>query len=122
MKIIRELRDELEKLRSEVRNGGGSNSAEVELYRQKLQETESLYKEMNQTWEERLATTQRILDERNRVGFPLPSFSSPRLFFLNFISVYLSLTHAPPFPLPLSPFSTTRNHPALSPSFFRAVT
>eukprot|EP00036_Acanthoecidae_sp_10tr_P019566 CAMPEP_0206302004 /NCGR_PEP_ID=MMETSP0106_2-20121207/8501_1 /ASSEMBLY_ACC=CAM_ASM_000206 /TAXON_ID=81532 /ORGANISM="Acanthoeca-like sp., Strain 10tr" /LENGTH=1711 /DNA_ID=CAMNT_0053732761 /DNA_START=15 /DNA_END=5147 /DNA_ORIENTATION=- len=66
-RIIRELREEVEKLKlslgvtTEVKN-----AADVAKLREALNENESLMAELNMTWEEKLETANKLLEERER--------------------------------------------------------
>ncbi|RDD36883.1 Kinesin-like protein KIF13A [Trichoplax sp. H2] len=76
-KIIRELREEVERLKSQLRGTGlpgpGSkremmgNPHEVAGLKEKLAESETLMKEMSLTWEQKLKNTERIHQERQEV-------------------------------------------------------
>eukprot|EP00051_Salpingoeca_urceolata_P023712 m.408038 g.408038 ORF g.408038 m.408038 type:complete len:1477 (+) comp20142_c1_seq2:683-5113(+) len=73
-KVIRELREELERLRASVGpggggsgGGGGADEAELLATKQKLQETESLIAEMSQSWEEKLRQTESVLAEKQKL-------------------------------------------------------
>ena len=71
-KVIRELQEELERLRSEVAHGGsGGDTEELQHMRDRLTETESLMKEMELTWEEKLKQTEQILLEKQKVSLAL---------------------------------------------------
>ena len=63
-KMVRELREELEMLRSQVGGGGGGavvGSAEHDEMQAKLLETEELMKSMNMSWEEKLKQSEQVL-------------------------------------------------------------
>ncbi|XP_025837390.1 kinesin-like protein KIF13A isoform X2 [Agrilus planipennis] len=60
-RIIRELRQEVETLKEMLKHATGS----PDIYK-KLNESEKLYKEMSQTWEEKLEKTERIQSERQQ--------------------------------------------------------
>ena len=78
-KLIRELREEIEKLRQiaagkipaggavdaggPASSGGGNAAADEELKRQ-LQESEELIKNLNKSWEEKLAEAERVKNEK----------------------------------------------------------
>jgi hypothetical protein len=71
-KLIRELREELERLRSEVGAGGGGGSGgatseEAELLKFKLLETEHLLEEMTMSWEDKLKRSQDVLNEHQKL-------------------------------------------------------
>ena len=69
-KMIRELREELELLRSQVGPGGGSagaTSEEALALREKLLETEGMLAEMTMSWEQKLAKSQDILAEHQKL-------------------------------------------------------
>lgn len=70
-RVIRELQEELERLRSEVGQFSKSDSEELLTTKAKLQETEALIEELNVSWEEKLKTTEKILEERKKVGFEI---------------------------------------------------
>ncbi|XP_019849545.1 PREDICTED: kinesin-like protein KIF13B [Amphimedon queenslandica] len=68
-KIIRELREEVEKLRQMMLlggggGGGGVSTAEMESLKEKLQISEGLMAEMTKSWEERLRETERLHRDR----------------------------------------------------------
>lgn len=69
-KAIRELKEEVEKLKELLRQGGsvpdGSFNGNTELI-DKLKESEYLYNEMNQTWEQKLKKTEEIHKERQKI-------------------------------------------------------
>ncbi|XP_065186816.1 kinesin-like protein KIF13B isoform X2 [Sycon ciliatum] len=75
-KVIRELREEVERLRSMIGGGGlpgdaalgltGASASEISELQDKLQISERLMKEMSLTWEQKLANTQKIAEERSR--------------------------------------------------------
>ncbi|XP_018578799.1 kinesin-like protein KIF13B isoform X2 [Anoplophora glabripennis] len=67
-RIIRELTQEVEALREMLRNATGSPVGDVQRVdiHQKLSESERLYKEVSQTWEEKLMKTERIQNERQQ--------------------------------------------------------
>lgn len=56
--MIRELREEVEKLRQMMM--GGNSSGEMDALREKLSISESLMAEMTKSWEERLRETERL--------------------------------------------------------------
>ncbi|EDV23279.1 uncharacterized protein TRIADDRAFT_50560 [Trichoplax adhaerens] len=60
-KIIRELREEVERLKSQLRGTGLPGPGK------KLAESETLMKEMSLTWEQKLKNTERIHQERQEV-------------------------------------------------------
>ncbi|XP_060516380.1 kinesin-like protein KIF13A isoform X2 [Cylas formicarius] len=67
-RIIRELRAELEALKEMLKHATGSpvgDTQRVDIH-QKLSESEKLYKEHTQTWEEKLIKTERIQNERQQ--------------------------------------------------------
>ena len=70
-RLIRELREELEALRKAAGSGGGggggADTAELEEYKHRLQETEGLLKEMTQTWEEKLKETESLLEQKQKL-------------------------------------------------------
>eukprot|EP00051_Salpingoeca_urceolata_P017722 m.244115 g.244115 ORF g.244115 m.244115 type:complete len:729 (+) comp19032_c2_seq1:344-2530(+) len=69
-RLIRELREELELLRAQVAQGGAAgdqdqtNDAELAQLRSTLEETEGFINELSESWEEKLAATQRVLLEK----------------------------------------------------------
>ncbi|XP_028137555.2 kinesin-like protein KIF13A isoform X1 [Diabrotica virgifera virgifera] len=67
-RIIRELTQEVEALREMLKHATGSPVGDVQRVdiHQKLSESEKLYKEMSQTWEEKLMKTERIQNERQQ--------------------------------------------------------
>ena len=71
--VIRELREELEKLRALVQSGvggeggGGVNPKEMAALQEKLRISEGLMAEMTKTWEQKLADTERIHQVREGV-------------------------------------------------------
>ena len=60
-RMIRELKEEVEMLREQLKN-----AAQSEQLRERLTESENLIKEMTQTWEERLRKTELIHQERQK--------------------------------------------------------
>lgn len=63
--MIRELREEVEKLRSQLTlagsgEGGGASPKELEALHEKLRLSEHLFSEMTMTWEQKLAEANRI--------------------------------------------------------------
>eukprot|EP00043_Microstomoeca_roanoka_P019278 m.215114 g.215114 ORF g.215114 m.215114 type:complete len:1342 (-) comp16972_c4_seq1:3575-7600(-) len=66
-RVIRELQEELERLRQEVGGGGKIDSQELEETRLKLRETEALIEELNMSWEEKLKATEHVLEERKKM-------------------------------------------------------
>ncbi|XP_050743557.1 kinesin-like protein KIF13B isoform X6 [Drosophila biarmipes] len=62
-RIIRELRHEVETLRSMLKHATGSPVGDVQ---DKLTESENLMKQISQTWEEKLVKTERIQNERQQ--------------------------------------------------------
>ncbi|XP_050313761.1 kinesin-like protein KIF13A isoform X2 [Anthonomus grandis grandis] len=67
-RIIRELRAEVETLKEMLKYATGSpvgDTQRVDIH-QKLSESEKLYKEVSQTWEEKLMKTERIQNERQQ--------------------------------------------------------
>ncbi|XP_070134106.1 kinesin-like protein KIF13A isoform X3 [Drosophila bipectinata] len=62
-RIIRELRHEVETLRSMLKHATGSPVGDVQ---DKLAESENLMKQISQTWEEKLVKTERIQNERQQ--------------------------------------------------------
>ncbi|XP_056646132.1 kinesin-like protein KIF13B isoform X4 [Diorhabda sublineata] len=67
-RIIRELTQEVEALREMLKHATGSPVGDIQRVdiHQKLNESEKLYKEMSQTWEEKLMKTERIQNERQQ--------------------------------------------------------
>ncbi|KAJ8950329.1 hypothetical protein NQ318_021189 [Aromia moschata] len=67
-RIIRELTQEVEALKEMLRNATGSPVGDIQRVdiHQKLSESEKLYKEVSQTWEEKLMKTERIQNERQQ--------------------------------------------------------
>ena len=67
-KMVRELQEELERLRAEVGTmGAKSDTEELTATKAKLRETEALIDELNVSWEEKLKETERLLEERKKV-------------------------------------------------------
>ncbi|XP_076261045.1 kinesin heavy chain 73 isoform X3 [Rhynchophorus ferrugineus] len=67
-RIIRELRAEVEALKEMLKHATGSpvgDNQRVNIH-EKLSESEKLYKEVSQTWEEKLIKTERIQNERQQ--------------------------------------------------------
>ncbi|CAH1153752.1 unnamed protein product [Phaedon cochleariae] len=67
-RIIRELRQEVEALKEMLKHATGSpvgDTQRVDIHL-KLSESEKLYKEVSQTWEEKLMKTERIQNERQQ--------------------------------------------------------
>lgn len=67
-RIIRELRQEVEALKEMLKHATGSlvgDTQRVDIH-QKLSESEKLYKEVSQTWEEKLMKTEKIQSERQQ--------------------------------------------------------
>ncbi|MBN3306663.1 KI13A protein, partial [Amia calva] len=62
-RIIRELREEVEKLREQLSQAESLKAPEL---KEKLEESEKLIKEMTLTWEEKLRKTEEIAQERQR--------------------------------------------------------
>ncbi|XP_061401257.1 kinesin-like protein KIF13B [Musca vetustissima] len=62
-RIIRELRHEVETLRNMLKHATGSPVGDIN---DKLAESENLMKQISQTWEEKLVTTERIQNERQQ--------------------------------------------------------
>ncbi|KAM4735358.1 kinesin-like protein KIF13A isoform 2-T2 [Anableps anableps] len=62
-RIIRELREEVEKLRVQLSQAESMKAPEL---KEKLQESEKLIQEMTVTWEEKLRKTEEIATERQR--------------------------------------------------------
>lgn len=61
-RMIRELREELELLRSQVGGSGSqANAAEVDAMKAQLEETQNLIKSMSMSWEEKLAQSEAVL-------------------------------------------------------------
>jgi kinesin family protein 13 len=67
-RIIRELRQEVEALKEMLKHATGSPVGDIQRVdiHQKLSESEKLYKEVSQTWEEKLMKTERIQNERQQ--------------------------------------------------------
>ncbi len=73
--VIRELREEVEKLRALIGGGGGGGGGgraggsgkEVGELQDRLRISEGLMTELSKTWEQRLADTERIHHERQAV-------------------------------------------------------
>ncbi|XP_066259078.1 kinesin-like protein KIF13A isoform X2 [Euwallacea similis] len=67
-RIIRELRAEVETLKEMLKHATGSPVGDIQRVdiHQKLSESEKLYKEVSQTWEEKLVKTERIQNERQQ--------------------------------------------------------
>lgn len=66
-RIIRELRQEVEALKEMLKYATGSPIGDPQsLIHEKLSESEKLYKEVSQTWEEKLMKTERIQNERQQ--------------------------------------------------------
>ena len=69
-RLIRELRDELERLRNSVGGGGGggpANAEEAESLRLQLLETEGMIAEMTQSWEDKLAASNAIIAQNKKL-------------------------------------------------------
>lgn len=70
--VIRELREEVEKLRALIGSGGGTqgggnaNSKEINELQERLRISEGLMSEMTKSWEQRLAETEKIHEERQK--------------------------------------------------------
>ena len=67
--IIRELREEVEKLRSMIGGGADGTPADAKAIsdlKEKLSISESLMAEMTRSWEDRLRETERIHQERQK--------------------------------------------------------
>ncbi|XP_012885871.1 PREDICTED: kinesin-like protein KIF13A [Dipodomys ordii] len=62
-KVIRELREEVEKLREQLCQAEAMKAPEL---KEKLEESEKLIKELTVTWEEKLRRTEEIAQERQR--------------------------------------------------------
>ncbi|XP_048204372.1 kinesin-like protein KIF13A isoform X5 [Perognathus longimembris pacificus] len=62
-KVIRELREEVEKLREQLSQAEAMKAPEL---KEKLEESEKLIKELTVTWEEKLRRTEEIAQERQR--------------------------------------------------------
>ncbi|XP_011242678.1 kinesin-like protein KIF13A isoform X18 [Mus musculus] len=62
-KVIRELREEVEKLREQLSQAEAMKAPEL---KEKLEESEKLIKELTVTWEEKLRKTEAIAQERQR--------------------------------------------------------
>lgn len=67
--VIRELREEVEKLRQLLKGQGGgpldtasnpSDSQDVEMLKEKLSISENLMQEMSKTWEQKLAESEKL--------------------------------------------------------------
>ncbi|XP_071054782.1 kinesin-like protein KIF13A isoform X3 [Onthophagus taurus] len=67
-RIIRELQEEVAALKEMLKHATGSPVEDIQRVNihQKLSESEKLYKEMSQTWEEKLMKTERIQNERQQ--------------------------------------------------------
>mmetsp|Transcript_16675 Transcript_16675/g.49035 ORF Transcript_16675/g.49035 Transcript_16675/m.49035 type:complete len:1171 (+) Transcript_16675:59-3571(+) len=69
-KMIRELREELERLRSQVGGApgeGAADSEELEKIRAQLAETEHLLEANSKSWEDKLKESQRVMDEHKKL-------------------------------------------------------
>lgn len=70
VQVIRELREEVEKLRALIGGGGGTggtgrtSTKEIHELKDRLLISEGLMSEMSKTWEQRLLDTERIHHER----------------------------------------------------------
>ncbi|TRY86731.1 hypothetical protein DNTS_029013 [Danionella cerebrum] len=64
-RIIRELREEVEKLRCQLTEAESMKAPEL---KERLEESEKLIQEMTVTWEEKLRKTEEIAQEHTRVG------------------------------------------------------
>ncbi|CAH0562408.1 unnamed protein product [Brassicogethes aeneus] len=62
-RIIRELTQEVEALKEMLKHATGSPVGEIDIH-QKLSESEKLYKDFSQTWDEKVKKTERIQNER----------------------------------------------------------
>ncbi|XP_023567822.1 kinesin-like protein KIF13A [Octodon degus] len=62
-KVIRELREEVEKLKEQLSQAEAMKAPEL---KEKLEESEKLIKELTVTWEEKLRKTEEIAQERQR--------------------------------------------------------
>ncbi|KAJ8790520.1 hypothetical protein J1605_004493 [Eschrichtius robustus] len=62
-KVIRELREEVEKLREQLSQAEAMKAPEL---KEKLEESEKLIRELTVTWEEKLRKTEEIAQERQR--------------------------------------------------------
>ncbi|XP_071067089.1 kinesin-like protein KIF13A isoform X1 [Dasypus novemcinctus] len=62
-RVIRELREEVEKLREQLSQAEAMKAPEL---KEKLEESEKLIKELTVTWEEKLRKTEEIAQERQR--------------------------------------------------------
>ncbi|XP_006888753.1 PREDICTED: LOW QUALITY PROTEIN: kinesin-like protein KIF13A [Elephantulus edwardii] len=62
-RVIRELREEVEKLREQLSQAEAMKAPEL---KEKLEESEKLMKELTVTWEEKLRKTEEIAQERQR--------------------------------------------------------
>nr|XP_032815549.1 kinesin-like protein KIF13A isoform X2 [Petromyzon marinus] len=62
-RIIRELRDEVDKLRGQLNQAESMKAPELQ---ERLQESEKLMKEMTVTWEQKLRKTEEVAQERQR--------------------------------------------------------
>ena len=68
-RLIRELREELELLRSQASGqAGAASDEELRALKEQLRETESLISEMTMSWEEKLRQSQSVVEEHQRVG------------------------------------------------------
>lgn len=67
-RIIRELMQEVDALKEMLKHATGSPVGDIQRVdiHQKLSESEKLYKEVSQTWEEKLMKTERIQNERQQ--------------------------------------------------------
>eukprot|EP00039_Didymoeca_costata_P005378 m.81148 g.81148 ORF g.81148 m.81148 type:complete len:1330 (+) comp12793_c0_seq1:169-4158(+) len=67
-RLIRELREELERLRTQAGSGGGGGSdAEAKELREKLLETEGMIQEMTKSWEEKLKESENIVAQHRKL-------------------------------------------------------
>jgi len=69
-RLIRELREELERLRTSVGGAGGAGGADpaaLAAMQAQMAETEALMATMNQSWEEKLAASERHLEEHRKM-------------------------------------------------------
>ncbi|XP_049818282.1 kinesin-like protein KIF13A isoform X3 [Aethina tumida] len=64
-RIIRELRQEVEALKEMLKHATGSPIGEVDIH-QKLTESEKLYNNFSQSWDEKIKKTERIQNERQQ--------------------------------------------------------